>query len=69
MRLSGGRGDFGKDPGPMEGRVEVHYRGAWGTICDDDFGIEEGHVSHGMKEMHLSHGKLYVSHSKMYVSR
>ncbi|XP_064108356.1 uncharacterized protein LOC135216798 [Macrobrachium nipponense] len=26
------------------GRVELRYLGVWGTICDDDFGLEEGHV-------------------------
>ena len=26
------------------GRVEVRYRGMWGSVCDDDFGLEEGHV-------------------------
>ena len=26
------------------GRVEVKYKGVWGTICDDNFGPEEGQV-------------------------
>lgn len=32
----------GKDK--YEGRVEVKYRGVWGTICDDDFGSDEAKV-------------------------
>lgn len=31
-------------PTKQEGRVEVKYRGIWGTICDDDFGIHEARV-------------------------
>ncbi|XP_055526908.1 uncharacterized protein LOC129719538 [Wyeomyia smithii] len=37
MRLADG-------PSPSEGRVEVKYRGIWGTICDDDFGLREARV-------------------------
>ncbi|XP_036336616.1 uncharacterized protein LOC118746806 isoform X7 [Rhagoletis pomonella] len=36
-RLQGGRS-------PSEGRLEVRYRGEWGTVCDDDFGLKEAQV-------------------------
>uniref|UniRef100_A0A034V349 Transmembrane protease serine 11G n=1 Tax=Bactrocera dorsalis TaxID=27457 RepID=A0A034V349_BACDO len=36
-RLEGGRS-------PNEGRLEVRYRGEWGTVCDDDFGLKEARV-------------------------
>lgn len=28
----------------MEGRVEVRQYGVWGTVCDDDFGVNEALV-------------------------
>ncbi|KAM7357569.1 uncharacterized protein ACRADG_002858 isoform 2-T2 [Cochliomyia hominivorax] len=36
-RLEGGRNS-------KEGRLEVFYRGEWGTVCDDDFGLKEAQV-------------------------
>lgn len=37
VRLAGGSN-------PDEGRVEIFFNDEWGTICDDSFGIDEGHV-------------------------
>jgi len=37
VRLVGGQDKY-------EGRVEIFHNGVWGTVCDDDWDINDAHV-------------------------
>ena len=37
MRLAGSSGNF-------SGRLEVFYNGSWGTVCDNDWDLNDAHV-------------------------
>ena len=28
-----------------EGRIEIYYQDSWGTVCDDEWTIQNGHVA------------------------
>ena len=55
IRLVGGRNEY-------EGRIEVQYQGQWGTVCDDNFGIDDAHVACRM--MGLGRAISYCSNNR-----
>ncbi|XP_035665849.1 uncharacterized protein LOC118409092 [Branchiostoma floridae] len=55
VRLVGGSSEF-------NGRVEINRGGVWGTICDDDWGMEEAQVV--CRE--LGHGGAVAAHGSAY---
>ncbi|CAG2227665.1 DMBT1 [Mytilus edulis] len=48
-------------PSPSRGRVEIMYRGQWGTICHDSFGREEAIVVCRMLGYHNTNYRIHGS--------
>ena len=46
MRLVSGSSSFlsDTDPGSSTGRLEIYYRGRWGTVCDSQFDQRDADV-------------------------
>ena len=53
IRIQGGEN-------PREGRVEVFHNGRWGTVCGDDWGIEEAMTV--CRQLNLGYATKAVTH-------
>ena len=56
LRLQDGRDD--SENGTRDGRLEICFNKAWGTICDTSFGIPDAKVACGQLTGFLRTGKL-----------
>ena len=46
IRIEGGRNQY-------EGRVEVFYNGMWGTICDDNWDLDDARYTCNIIHMYI----------------
>ena len=44
VRLVSGSYVSPSEPGSSSGRLEIYYRGEWGTVCDSQFDQQDAHV-------------------------
>lgn len=46
--------------GSSSGRLEINYNGIWGTVCDDEFGIQDANVACMMMGYRYRYYALYL---------